>query len=146
MNDTNTFIGLTSASLCENFHEVARPLTKASPTASFGREQLYRELGAKIRLFREKKGMTQGELAEGVGLTRTSLTNIEKGRQKILLHTLMDFSEVLAVDAKDLLPSVGKAYDPLGKVTLKSALPPAHREFVERALNPATSYDAKSGN
>lgn len=38
-------------------------------------------------------------------LTRTSIINIEKGRQQILLHTLVDISRALQVSISDLLPN-----------------------------------------
>jgi DNA-binding XRE family transcriptional regulator len=48
--------------------------------------------------------MTQDSLAKSVSLTRTSITNIEKGRQKILLHTLADIAAALSVNPADLIP------------------------------------------
>ena len=38
-------------------------------------------------------------------LTRTSITNIEKGRQPIQLHSLYLVAQSLGVEVKDLLPS-----------------------------------------
>ncbi len=49
------------------------------------------------------KGMTQSELATAVGLTRTSITNIEKGRQKLLVHTLLDIALSLDVECARLI-------------------------------------------
>ena len=49
--------------------------------------------------------MTQDELARLVGLTRTSITNVEKGRQKCLLHTLADIASVLQVEVASLIPT-----------------------------------------
>lgn len=56
---------------------------------------------AKARLGR----LTQEALAAKATLTRTSIINIEKGRQQILLHTLVDISHALRVPISDLLPS-----------------------------------------
>jgi transcriptional regulator with XRE-family HTH domain len=39
-----------------------------------------------------------------VALSRTSVTNIEKGRQKMMLHTLWQFASALGVDPTVLLP------------------------------------------
>ena len=50
------------------------------------------------------QNVTQEGLAKLVGLTRTSLTNIEKGRQKILLHTFADLAAALRVAPAELLP------------------------------------------
>jgi transcriptional regulator with XRE-family HTH domain len=64
----------------------------------------YRELGANIRKLRRKRELSQEELANLVGLTRTSLTNIEKGRQHPPLHMFCDLVEQLKVDFSELLP------------------------------------------
>ena len=64
----------------------------------------YEEVGRRIRAARKERKLTQEELAGLVSLTRTSITNIEKGRQKLLLHTLADFAHALRVGPADLLP------------------------------------------
>jgi len=66
---------------------------------------LYSQIGMRIRELRQKNELSQTRLAEIVGLKRTSITNIEKGRQKILVHTLWDLAEALSVKVKDLLPA-----------------------------------------
>jgi len=53
------------------------------------------ELGNNIRLYRKKKGLTQLELADKVGLSRTSIVNIEAGRQTAPLKNLSNFAKAL---------------------------------------------------
>ena len=48
--------------------------------------------------------MTQEKLGRMVGLSRTSITNIEKGRQHIALHQLFDLANALNVQPHVLLP------------------------------------------
>ena len=48
----------------------------------------YAEIGRRVRLARERLGLTQDYLAIQIMLSRTSVTNIEKGRQKVLAHTI----------------------------------------------------------
>lgn len=48
--------------------------------------------------------MTQQDLATLVGLTRTSITNIEKGRQPIPIHTLAEIARHIKTDVPGLLP------------------------------------------
>lgn len=43
---------------------------------------LYQKLGQHLRQKREAAKLTQAHVAEGVGVLRTSITNIEAGRQK----------------------------------------------------------------
>lgn len=73
-------------------------------------ERLYATLGGHIRSLREgrdgRKRMTQAELAQMVGLERTSITNIEKGTQKIPLHVLYRLCEVFKVDIVSTLPKI----------------------------------------
>ncbi len=64
----------------------------------------YAALGDRIRTARLRCGLSQEELARQVSLTRTSVTNIEKGRQKVLVHTLVDAARVLKVPVESLLP------------------------------------------
>jgi transcriptional regulator with XRE-family HTH domain len=66
---------------------------------------LYDELGKRIRKYREAKGWTQLELSMNVQLTRTSIANIESGRQRIQVHQLYKFAEVLGVPPFELTPT-----------------------------------------
>lgn len=67
-------------------------------------EEIYRRLGRLIKFEREKAKVTQEELARQVGLKRTSITNIECGRQKVQLHTLYSIAGVLKILPEKLLP------------------------------------------
>lgn len=64
----------------------------------------YVEVGRRVRLARERLGLTQDSLATQVMLSRTSVTNIEKGRQKMLAHTLYSLAGALNVQPAELLP------------------------------------------
>jgi transcriptional regulator with XRE-family HTH domain len=67
----------------------------------------YAEVGRRVRLARERAGLTQDVLAGRVALSRTSVTNIEKGRQKVLLHTLCNLADALGVTPEVLMPEPG---------------------------------------
>ena len=68
--------------------------------------RFYLEVGSRIRDARLKRTprLTQEALAKMVGLTRTSITNVEQGRQKCLLHTLADIAATLHVAVESLIP------------------------------------------
>jgi transcriptional regulator with XRE-family HTH domain len=68
-------------------------------------EEIYRRLGQSIKSQREKQKVTQEELAQRIGLKRTSITNIESGKQKVQLHTLYSIANVLNVLPERLLPA-----------------------------------------
>jgi transcriptional regulator with XRE-family HTH domain len=61
------------------------------------------ELGRLIRTNRTGK-MTQAELGERIGLSRTAVTNIECGRQRLLVDQLVEIADALGVPAAELLP------------------------------------------
>jgi transcriptional regulator with XRE-family HTH domain len=54
--------------------------------------------GRAVRRLRLDRGMTQGELAARLRLGRTSITNLEKGRQSPPLSVLPEIANALGVD------------------------------------------------
>jgi transcriptional regulator with XRE-family HTH domain len=68
---------------------------------------VYVAFGETLRRVREAKGLTQARLGELVSLDRSSISNIEAGRQRVALDTLFEFAHALAVDPHDLLPTAG---------------------------------------
>ena len=55
-------------------------------------------MGAVLQKIRKARGKTQGEIAVLVGLERTSITNIERGRQKLSIHTLKILADALGME------------------------------------------------
>lgn len=76
--------------------------------ASKPKSTLYTQTGRLIRAVRKAKGWTQGQLASEVGLSRTSITNIERGHQKIFLDALWDIAARLGVSITRLIPESGQ--------------------------------------
>ena len=72
-------------------------------------ETVYAGFGMRIRIIREALGITQLELSErlpkGV-LTRTSIVNIEVGRQRVLLHHVVEFAHALGCSPTHLMRGV----------------------------------------
>lgn len=66
----------------------------------------YLRFGKLLARTRKRAGASQERLAFALGLSRTSVTNIEHGRQPIQLYTLYKAAEALDVDPKDLLPDL----------------------------------------
>jgi transcriptional regulator with XRE-family HTH domain len=67
---------------------------------------IYKMLGLRIRSTREALGWRQQELAEKIGLTRTSVVNIEAGRQRLLLHDVEKIAVAFHVTPKHLLRGI----------------------------------------
>lgn len=67
-------------------------------------DPIYTMFGSRVRSLREEKKFTQEELAQRVDLSRTSITNIEKGRHRVLLHQIVEIAEALDAKPTDLMP------------------------------------------
>lgn len=74
-------------------------------------KDLYQKLGSRIKDLREKANLKQGAFAELLNLTRASIVNIEKGRQRPPIHLLWDVSRILKVDVIEILPNQSKPDD-----------------------------------
>lgn len=66
---------------------------------------MYYFIGEQVRSRREKLGLRQEDIATAIGLTRTSVTNIEKGRQWCGLVILGKIAKVLECKIEEMLPS-----------------------------------------
>jgi DNA-binding XRE family transcriptional regulator len=66
-------------------------------------EPIYVLIGQRIRHVREFLGKTQADVAEACGLTRTSIVNIESGRQRFMLHDMEKIAAALKLTPKRLL-------------------------------------------
>ena len=90
----------------------------------------YQRFGRHLRQARKAAGLSQADLAVAIKLTRTSISNIEKGRQKVLLHTFVEMLHVLNVQPGKLLPVSQPTSSPPGL----NSLARDERDFVERGL------------
>lgn len=64
----------------------------------------YREIGLKIAYYRKKRGYTQAQLAERVGVSTNYLGLIERGNngKSYSMETLLSIAEALDVTIADL--------------------------------------------
>lgn len=72
-------------------------------------DAFHQAFGDAVRVARDRKGMTQDGLAKAVGLTRTSITNIEAGRQRPLLYKAYDLARALSVELDALMAQCAEA-------------------------------------
>lgn len=101
-------------------------------------EDIYNEIGKRIATARLASGLTQTDLGEAISLSRTSITNIEGGRQKILIHTLFDIAAALHVDVKELLPQPTDSTETMTRRGSLDTLDQAARTFIEQTLRSGT--------
>lgn len=72
-------------------------------------DAFHRAFGDAVRLARDRKGMTQEDLAKAVDLTRTSITNIEAGRQRPLLYQAYALAQALSVPLDTIMAQCTEA-------------------------------------
>ena len=101
----------------------------AEPKGAF-----YEQLGLSLMKARRQRRLTQGRLAAAVSVSRTSITNIEKGRQIVPVHLLAKLAQTLNIPIGDLVPS-NDSGELGGGVDLQlSALKPEQREWAARVI------------
>jgi transcriptional regulator with XRE-family HTH domain len=66
---------------------------------------IYLAVGSRVREIRQATRITQAAIAAETGLSRQSVANIEKGRQRFMVHTLLDIARALSVEPVSLLPA-----------------------------------------
>ncbi|MFD3005429.1 helix-turn-helix domain-containing protein [Thermus tengchongensis] len=70
------------------------------------------ELGKKVRELRERAGLSQHELAKRAGLTQGMIWQIEEGRKRPSIASLMAIARALNVCPSELLPVVNNSEAP----------------------------------
>lgn len=69
-------------------------------------DEFYADLGIRIREARLKRNIGQDEFASQLELSRASVVNIEKGRQRPMIHTLLEISRLLKTPLQNLIPGI----------------------------------------
>jgi transcriptional regulator with XRE-family HTH domain len=85
-------------------------------------KEYLKNLGLKIRFYRESAGLTQGQLSELVNISQNFLSQIENGKRTPSLKTLIKISEILKMpiflffqfdEPKKQKENILKKYEPL---------------------------------
>lgn len=74
----------------------------------FDDKKLYALLGERIKRLRRMQTpeMNQEKLGQILGLTRTSITNIERGKQKLTVDALYKLCETFSIEVSELMPTL----------------------------------------
>ena len=80
---------------------VGRRESKVYPMAAMADDRVHERFGRNVRVLRLRRGFTQDQLAATVGLARTSIANIEQGRQQVLLHHAWAIARALGAETID---------------------------------------------
>ena len=74
-------------------------------------EGIYPQLGRRIRQLRVGRQFTQEQLGARLEppVTRASIANLESGKQRLLVHTLLQVAHLFEVSVEELLPAPSTA-------------------------------------
>ncbi len=88
------------------------------------------KLGEKIKLLRFQKNMTQKELADAAGTTKTCVSDYERCKRNPPYPVLRKFAMVLGVDVSELLACMAPEESIVGKDQIKSRYPRRVRKLL----------------
>lgn len=74
-------------------------------TAMESSSPVYQAVGEKVRDFRKESGLSQLDLADRAACSRITISNLERGRQRISLELLFEIAIALEVELADLMPA-----------------------------------------
>jgi transcriptional regulator with XRE-family HTH domain len=60
-------------------------------------------IGKNLQSIRKRRGLTQKELGEKIGLTREAIASYEAGRSNLMITTLLDIATALRVTVNEIL-------------------------------------------
>jgi len=103
---------------------------------------VYQSVGQRLRARRNDLGMSQADLGEAVGMLRTSIANIEAGRQRPPLHILYRLCAALDLEVEQVLPSHAEiSATPIIEVEIEEgvvrSMPPMAARFLQQLLDEA---------
>jgi transcriptional regulator with XRE-family HTH domain len=99
---------------------------------------LARLIGVRLRETRTQRQVTQVRLAEELGVSRTTLSNIECGRQRLFVDQVYQAALHLAVPVAQLLPDAQEVVQPRRvRTAAEGALPPVEQARLSRAVDDA---------
>lgn len=107
------------------------PISKLTPEQDVLVAPLYGLIGANVRRVRMVKEITQEELAEQVDVTRTSIANLERGHQRISIHTVYLTAMALDVPVERILPNLEQLK---AAASAETILPFDHSVFTKEEL------------
>ena len=108
-------------------------------------DRFYKELGQRLRIARQQRGFTQGQVAASISLERTSISNIESGRQRLPIHTLCEYCSLLGVPLANVMPEL-VASEPVavnyGEKCETQVVPGSVAEVIKRRFSDNATVDS----
>ena len=97
-------------------------------------DRFYADVGLRVRRARLESGLTQDDLARSLLLARSSVANLEAGRQRVPAHTLLLAAHALHVALGDLLPEFEMDLALTDTLGLEPGTPDEHVQLVRRLV------------
>lgn len=100
-------------------------------------EPVYARFGHDLQRLRRQRKLSQADLARlvdpsGDRLSRSSIANMESGKQRVALHLFLDLARALKIDPHDLLPAQSAAMPPI--VERAPNLSPPEQDWLTRIV------------
>jgi transcriptional regulator with XRE-family HTH domain len=110
--------------------------------------RIQKEFGTRFRRARKNAGFLQKTIALEMNLTRTTISNIERGTQRLYLDQVFQAAHVLGEDLHALLPSVADVYKAPeirtpSDAPLTRAAAEAAQQIISTVLTDDRSHDRK---
>jgi UDP-N-acetylglucosamine 1-carboxyvinyltransferase len=101
------------------------------------------EIGRNLQSVRKRRGLTQKELGEKIGLTREAVASYEAGRVNLMITTLLDITEALRVTVNKILglephtPEITISRRWAKRMDIIESLPESVKKHILRTLDDA---------
>ena len=98
-------------------------------------------IGKCLQQARKRRGLTQKELGEKIGLTREAIASCEAGRSHVMATTLIDLSAALRVSVNELLGQERRAAETqiprrwAKRIEVIETLPESVKKHILRTLD-----------
>jgi len=106
-------------------------------------------IGKRLQIIRKRRGLTQKELGEKIGLTREAVASYEAGRSHLMDTTLIDIAAVLRVSVNDILGLEHRAAEiPVTRrwakrMAIIESLPESVQKHILRTLDDVIKANAR---
>ena len=88
--------------VCGKQWKIARLLDTVDPPLTA--EDFWRDVGRRVQGVRKRFGVTQATLADAINVSRTSVVNLESGRQQMGLYKLYKAACLLGCRLREIIP------------------------------------------
>ncbi|MDR0290718.1 MAG: helix-turn-helix domain-containing protein [Treponema sp.] len=98
-------------------------------------------IGESLQSIRKRRGLTQKELGEKIGLTREAIASYESGRSHLMVITLLDLAAALRVSVNEILglerktPEIAVTRRWSKRMNIIETLPESVKKHVLRTLD-----------